>query len=268
LSKAIKLFFIVCLIVILIHIIHATTLDNTIEYKEVSFYSSDLPKEMNGYRIAFITDIHSMSIDHLTEIIDNLNNKSINLLVLGGDYPTSKENLQKTMNTISYINSTDGIFGVEGNHDNYPDLLAAMDKYGINLLSNNGFYIRNNFYLAGVEDLWNRNANIAFATQIALPEDFVLLIAHNPDITMQQKTSEIDLVLCGHTHGGQVRFFGVFAPALIPNIVTDYNQKFMTGWSESRDGIPVYVSNGVGTFLNMSRVFARPQVIMLTLFNE
>ncbi|MDR2699901.1 MAG: metallophosphoesterase [Nitrososphaerota archaeon] len=223
---------------------------------------------MNGYRIAFITDVHSMPIKRLAEITDNLNKKSVDLLVLGGDYPSSKENLRKSMETMSRIISTDGIFGVEGNHDNYTDVLTVMNEYGINMLSNSGLYIQDNFYLAGVEELRNHNASIAVVTQGALPEDFVLLIAHNPDISMQQETGGVDLFLCGHTHGGQITFFGIFGPALIPNFVTDYNQRFMSGWSESRDGTPVYVSNGVGTSFYMPRVFARPQVILITLLNE
>jgi predicted MPP superfamily phosphohydrolase len=171
------------------------------------------------------------------------------------------------METISHIISNDGVFGVEGNHDNPTDLFTVMNAYGINLLSNNGFYIQDNF-LAGVKDLRSRDASIEFATQTALSEDFVLLLTHNPDVTMQQKTLGVDLVLSGHTHGGQVRIFGVFAPALVSNFVTHYDHKFMSGWSESRDGIPVYVSNGVGTLYNLPRVFARPQVILITLFNE
>ncbi len=104
------------------------------------------------------------------------------------------------------------------------------------------------------------------ATTESKRDDFVLLLAHNPDITMRQDTSNVDLTLSGHTHGGHVTFFGLWAPALTWNtVITDYGQRFMSGWAESRDGTPVYVSRGTGTFERTPRVFARPQVILFTL---
>ena len=76
----------------------------------------------------------------------------------------------------------------------------------------------------------------------------------------------VDLALSGHTHGGQAAFLGVWAPALaLRKSITDYGQRFMSRWAESRDGVDVYVSNGAGTFSDVPRMFARPQVILLTL---
>jgi len=140
-----------------------------------------------------------------------------------------------------------------------------METYGITPLPNEGRHIRDNFYLAGVEDI-SRQANISGATENALEDDFILLLAHNPDISMMQNTNGIDLILSGHTHGGQITFFGIWAPYLtFTNHITNYGQRFRSGWSESKDGVPVFVSNGVGEYF--PRVFARPQVIILTLVN-
>jgi len=82
---------------------------------------------------------------------------------------------------------------------------------------------------------------------------------------MVQDTRGIDIILSGHTHGGQITFFGFFAPALLPRVITDYGHHFSSGWSQSRDGTPVYVSNGLGNYQQVLRVFARPQVILITL---
>jgi len=226
----------------------------------------------------------------LREIAKELSSRHIDLLLLGGDFSYSGNlkslpksiyrNLfggssdrrkysilnKKALTILSDIKTTDGLYGVEGNHDNHIELFDAMRQCGITPLSNNGLRIRDGLYLAGLEDMRNRNPSIAAATKNACEKDFVLLLTHNPDVTMQQDTSNVDMTLCGHTHGGQISFFGLWAPVFTINkYVTAYGQKFMSGWSKSRDGSPVYVSNGVGVNHNLPRIYAPPQVILLTL---
>jgi len=252
--------------VVLVHVVSSLTLDKIIEYKNISVYSEKLPAGMDGYKIAFITDTHSMTRQDLKEVVVQLNQMQLDLLLLGGDFPSSEGAPARSMEELSQTVTTDGIYGVEGNHDNYLDLFAAMEQYSIHPLSNDGVYVREHFYLAGVEDLWNRNPDIAVATENAQADDFVLLLAHNPDITMIQDTTAVDLILSGHTHGGQVTFFGVWAPELtMRKSITDYGQRFMSGWAKSRDGAPVFVSRGTGYLSRVPRVFARPQVIVITL---
>ena len=254
-------------IILFTHIIHAFTLDRIVEYTEVSFYSPNLPPRLDGYRIAFIVDTHYMSVGRMTGIVDELNQRELDLLVLGGDFAMIAGGMQMrtALEIFSQIETTDGIYGVEGNHDNYRHLFAAMEAHGMMPLSNSGYHVREGIFIAGVHDLWNRSPNVAAAVEGARPDDFVLLISHNPDVAMQQDTTHVDLILSGHTHGGQITFFGLWAPYLtIFNSITDYGQRFRAGWSESRDGTPVYVSRGVGEYL--PRVFARPQVVIITLW--
>ena len=171
------------------------------------------------------------------------------------------------MEILSTVEAPDGVFGVGGNHDRPTSLFAAMEEYSIVPLSNSGLYVRDHFYLAGTKDLWSRDASIAQAIDGTVPEDFVLLLSHNPDIAMQQDTSGVDLILSGHTHGGQMTFFGVWAPLFtFDTTITEYGQRFRSGWALSKDDVPVYVSNGTGEY--MPRVFSRPQVILITLYCE
>ncbi|MCL2420678.1 MAG: metallophosphoesterase [Defluviitaleaceae bacterium] len=251
----------------LIHIAHAATLDRIIEYKAVTFSSPNIPVEMNGYRIAFVADTHSISASRLKEVVNELNTRHLDLLILGGDFPSTDGAEWRSMEILSQTITADGILGVEGNHDNYADLFAAKEAHGIVPLSNSGVLVRDHFFLAGVEDLWNRNPDIAAAIANAGPDDFVLLVSHNPDVSMRQDTTGVDLILSGHTHGGQITFFGIWAPYFtFRNTITDYGQRFVSGWAKSRDGMPVLVSTGTGEYL--PRVFARPQVILLTLISE
>ncbi len=255
--------------VVAIHMASAFTLDRQIQYLEISYPSAAVPQTLDGYTIAFVTDTHALPAEDLCEVVNRINAFAPDLLVLGGDFPSQGNAPQRSMEILAGVQATDGIYGVEGNHDDYRKLFTAMKQYGITPLSNSGVAIRDCFYLAGVEDLWNRSPDIAMATKDASEEDFVLLLAHNPDVSMRQSTGTVDLILSGHTHGGYINFFGVFAPALSwLNDVTDYGQRFMSGWAKSRDGTDVFVSNGTGYFAHAPRFFARPQVIILTLAHE
>ena len=255
----------IVVLTILAHAVSLFTFDRIIEYKKITFRSPRIPKEMNGYKIAFISDTHAMPVGDLEKVKQELNKWHPDLLLLGGDFPAG-DGAKRIMAKLSQVETTDGIYGVEGNHDNYVNLFAAMEQYSIHPLSNSGARVREHLYIAGVEDLWNRNPSIDEAIRDALPDDFVILVSHNPDITMLQDTTSVDLILSGHTHGGQITLFGLWAPALhFRPGVTKYGQRFMSGWATSRDGIPVYVSNGTGFFERIPRIFARPQVILLTL---
>ena len=259
-NKIINILLALAAIIGAVHIIHALTLDRIMQYVEVPFHSPRWPTHLNGYRIAFITDTHRISDETLQQVVDELNTRNIDLLLLGGDFWA---HYRRSLAVLAQTNTIDGIFGVEGNHDCHIRLFTEMEGHGMTPLSNSGKRIREGFWLAGVEDLWNRQPCISTATQGA-EDNFILLLTHNPDVTMRQDTTAIDLVVSGHTHAGQIRFFGLWAPLFtFTNIITSYGQRFVSGWAESHDGVPVYVSNGTGT--HFPRVFARPQVIILTI---
>lgn len=252
--------------VVLIHSISAVTVDKNIQYLELSYSSESVAPSLDGYTVAFITDTHSLPADELRVVAERVNEYSPDLLLLGGDFPSMGQAPQRSMEILSQVETPDGIYGVEGNHDNYIQLFAAMESSGITPLSNSGVRINDDLYLGGVEDLWNRMPDIDKAIDGAEDDDFVLLVAHNPDITMQQDTTAVDLILSGHTHGGQVTFLGLFAPALaMTTDISDYGQYFMSGWAKSADNTDVFVSNGTGYLTSVPRVFARPQVVLITL---
>jgi len=256
---------VILVLIILIHLAHALTLDRMVQYNEITFSSPNLPIEMDGYRIAFVTDIHLEFEGRLEAIVEELNQRRVDLLLLGGDFTFDSDDLDTTMELLSQIAITDSMFGVEGNHDKYQALFAAMEAHGITPLSNSGLYIRDGFYLAGVEDLWNRNPDVAEAIGGAGPDSFVLLLSHNPDVSMGQDTTGVDLILSGHTHGGQFNLFNRWSIGLDSGVISDYGERFRGGWAESHDGTPVYVCRGVGEYY--PRVFARPEVTLITLFH-
>ena len=267
-SKKVKAFAAISLIIAIIpiiHIVHGVTLGRSIQYVEIDFHSENWPPHLNGYRIAFMTDIHVITDEALRKVVAELNQRNIDLLLLGGDFSMYNAHYQGSIRELSKTITSDGIFGVDGNHDNYNSLFTAMERYGITPLDNSGTHIRDGFYLAGVQDLWNRNPNIAQATHGAYESDFVLLVSHNPDVTMVQPTTGIDLILSGHTHNGQIAFFG-FPMYLLVGHITNYGTRFAYGFAYSADGVPMFTSRGIGVYYAIPRIFARPEVVIFTMY--
>jgi len=255
----------------LIHLTHSITLDRIVTYVEIDFTCENWPAELDGYRIAFMTDFHTITDEDMADVVVELNERSLDLLLLGGDFSSDVfwggTHYQGTVREISQTYTTDGIFGVGGNHDYYISLFRAKEQYGITPLDNSGMQIREGFYLAGVQDMWLRNPNIAEAIVGAEIDDFILLITHNPDVTMMQPTEGIDLILTGHSHGGQITFFG-FPIYLLRGDVTAYRMRFAHGFAYSADDVPVFTSRGVGVYYRWPRVFARPEVVIFTMYSE
>ena len=247
-----------------VHIAHGLTLDKMIHYTEIEFRSETWPSDLDGYRIAFITDMHTIRHENMKKVITELNKRNLDLLLLGGDFSMGGEHYQGTVKEIAQTITTDGIFGAEGNHDDYKRVFAVMEQYGINPLDNNGFWVREGFYIAGVHDMWNRNPDIEMAITNADKDDFVLLISHNPDVSMVQSTVGVDLILSGHTHNGQITLFGI-PLYLLRGSITSYGMRFANGFSVSPDGVPVYTSNGIGDYYTVPRIFARPEVVIFTM---
>ena len=254
-------------IIPVIHIVHSITLDRAVRYIEIEFRSENWPAELDGYRIAFITDKHVLPDEEMRAVAAELNERNIDLLILGGDFSMGNSHYQGTVREIAQISTTDGIFGVDGNHDDYRRLFAAKERYGITPLNNDGMRIRAGFYLAGVHDMWRRNPNIETAVANAAPGDFILLVSHNPDVSMSQPTAGIDLILAGHTHNGQITFFG-FPMYLLRGSITDYGTRFAHGFAYSADGVPVFVSSGIGVYYSIPRIFARPEVVIFTMYSD
>lgn len=258
-----KFILIVAAAVIVIHLFSAIFIDTRLQYKHISYTSSRIPESLSGYRVVFLTDIHNRPLDELETMVERINGESPELVLLGGDFGLRKD-LPECMGVLAGIQAPDGIYGVEGNHDDAAILADAMGEYGMTLLENSGAPVHDGLYIAGLEDLWNRTPDMGSALAEAAADSFVIALAHNPDTSMEIDCSGADLMLSGHTHGGEATFLGLWAPAM--PFVSNYGQRFTSGWCKGKDGLDVFVSRGIGP--HVVRVFARPQVIFLTLYAE
>jgi len=247
-----------------------------LEVKGYTYSGGDVPPAFDGLRIAFVTDIHRSGFfrqGRVERIVGRVNALAPDLILLGGDYVYGGTDYEDDcFQALARLRAPLGVFAALGNHDygaydkNGKDLApvyAAARSAGITLLRNEGLWLHKGearLRLAAVADLQEDLPDLAPAIDDAKPGDLAILVSHNPDYAEQLPPGAVDLVLAGHTHGGQVTFFGLWAPYL----PSDYGQKYRTG-AVSVNGATVIVSNGVGIIFPPLRFFARPQIVVVTL---
>ena len=241
-----------------------------IEVKEVSLVSPDIPHSFDGKRIVFVSDIHNgayFSRERVADLVSQINGLKPDMVILGGDYAArDSPNTSVCFEELRKLQAPLGKYGVLGNHDYWAggvEALQAMNGAGITPLDNSGLWIYSGserIRLGGVADFWQGKPNPLPTINGANLSDYVILVSHNPDYAEELETSRIDIVLSGHTHGGQVSLFGLW----VPYMPSGYGQKYKGGFARTAY-TEVYVTRGIGmTFLPI-RFFARPEITVLTL---
>lgn len=175
-----------------------------------------LPQRFNGFRIVQLSDIHHspfLSIDEIAEAVRRANELKPDLVALTGDYIShSRDYIEGCAQALGALNARHGVFAVLGNHDHWTDaekMTAALTRYGIRVLVNenvqiglDGSYIS----LAGVDDLMVGRDDLPSALRGTSGKEPRILLAHNPAIIREAARAGVDLVLAGHTHGGQINW--------------------------------------------------------------
>ena len=264
------------------HFIESRAL-RTVEYTVVS---PDLPPEFDGTVIVFITDTHQGrwgTFDLRSKVVELTEKEKPDLILFGGDYADKQyykvEALAESMNALS---APLGKFGVPGNHD-YVHLTMEkvmgilQEKGGIVNLTDKGVWLEKNgqrIRLVGTEYVWNRRFPLQFPyykMNDRTEDEFVLLLTHSADLfdrfdPEQQRC--IDLVLSGHSHGGQITFFGLYAPISMLRNRTYLSGRVDVEHYPYNKTTAIITSNGVGTTGVPLRFFAPPQIVKVTLRNS
>lgn len=236
--------------------------------KRIQIPLAKLPRSLDGYRIALVSDIHLgplTGIGHTERIVRSINGMGADLVAIVGDLVDgSVEELGDEAAPLRTLKSRDGAFFVTGNHEYYSgaqEWIEHVRQLGIRPLQNERLEIRG-LDLAGVNDVTGSQFPAAgggpdFAKTLADrdPAKPVVLLAHQPVQATEAAKYKVDLQLSGHTHGGQMVPF---------NYIARLQQPVISGLGDV-DGTQVYVTNGAGFWGPPVRVGAPPDITLVEL---
>jgi uncharacterized protein len=222
-----------------------------------------LAPEHDGLRIGLVTDLHHSEFTSQADIVravDLLMAERPDLVVLGGDYVShqNRRYMEPCAEALGSLAAPNGVFAILGNHDDDRRMPAALARHGFTVLRDRRTSItvnRATLTLAGIR-FWTRQAAEIARVVIGSTHPTILL-AHDPRRLVEAVELAIPVVLSGHTHGGQIVFPLVGAPAARSFPV-------LAGVASSAR-TSMFVSRGVGTVYVPVRVHCPPDVAVLTL---
>jgi predicted MPP superfamily phosphohydrolase len=239
-----------------------------------------LPKTFDGFRLAQLSDIHMSPFStagYIRRCIETTNGLKPDLIVLTGDYIAWDPGAaREVVRELAGLRAPQGIFGCLGNHEeesNIEDYVAGLfAEQGIHILRQQRTPIQlasETVNLIGIDDPrgeteaeWMQDLYRRLHKGLVMPGTVNILLAHEPSDSMFDRAAElgIDLILAGHTHGGQLALVGLRRELNLSRLIYRYTN----GWYQNR-GTKLYVNRGIGTTGFPIRLGARPEITVLEL---
>lgn len=235
-----------------------------IEVRRNSIRSPRIPKAFDGYTILQLSDLHiDMSEDAMAPLAAILREIDYDLSVLTGDYRGQTFGpYEATLAGMSRICAelNKPIYGVLGNHDTIR-MVPGLEQMGVRMLLNENEAVEYNnqrIYFAGVDDAhFYRMDNIEKAASGIPGEAFSILLSHTPEIYQQASHADFDLLLGGHTHGGQICL-----PGGIPITLDSVLPRYMGAGPWKYREMIGYTSVGVGSSVVPVRFNCPPEITL------
>jgi hypothetical protein len=226
--------------------------------------STTLPPRFDGLAILHLSDLHvEMNQGAMRRVVDLVDGLTYDLCVLTGDYRAATFGpFDATLEGLARLRRhlKDPIYAVLGNHDSIR-MVPALEQMGIRMLLNESDALwrgDQRIHLAGVDDAhYYRVDNIEKAAERIPHEDFSILLSHTPEIYRQAAHAGFDLMLSGHTHGGQICL-----PGSIPITLDSHlPRRFGSGaWRYHR--MEGYTSVGAGSCIVPVRLNCPPEITL------
>ena len=244
-------------------------LDEARTFEETDFRLGRCAPGLSGLRIAYLSDLHAghfMTEDDLCRIFERVARDEPDLVLLGGDLvDRHADEILLLGKAFSLLRPPLGVFAVPGNHeyDAEPDLglwKSFLREHGVEILANRGLRLGHNgasLWLAGVDDLTHGRPDLSAALAGAYEKEPIVLLSHHPDMFREASWVGVDLTLAGHTHGGQITFFG--RTPLRHTRLGYWRGRFEV------DGAHLHVGRGAGTTRMPLRIHAPGEVSLIRL---
>jgi len=223
-----------------------------------------LPPALDGLRIGMITDVHHSAVvaaEDVTHAVNQLNEANPDIVVLGGDYVSFFDRgyigpVAELLTPLAH--APHGSFAVLGNHDDEREMPAALTARGFTVLKDQRTAVTikgERLDIAGIR-FWTKTPG-EIAAVLKGTGGTTILLAHDPRRLEEAAALDVQLVLSGHTHGGQV---------LVPALGPIAGRKFpvLAGYA-TQGNTAIFVSRGVGTVYVPVRINCPPDVAVLTL---
>lgn len=244
-----------------------------------SIYEHNLPKEFDGFKIAHISDLHSVPCDGVCEIIAE---NSPNVTVVTGDLVHDDEkDYDKVLQIMEKLTKLSPVYAVTGNHDlwkaNHKKVMMHLESTGIKFLQNEMIELYKNgekIAIFGVNDPFSklpdvieRKIKTAFS-ELPAYDGYKILLFHRANLFDLIKNYGFDLILSGHMHGGQIRLpivGGVCGPT--SGILSESGLLFphYTSGIYNHKNTSMIVNRGIGNTLPIPRFGNPPEVGIITL---
>jgi predicted MPP superfamily phosphohydrolase len=237
--------------------------------ERITVLITGLPPALEGLTIAQLSDLHwgqDVKEGHVAKAVDMALEAHPDLIVLTGDYVThSAYDIADCARELARLTAPKGVYAILGNHDYWTDsriVRAGLEAVGLPVLLNANLRVPvgdADLWLAGVDDVWERHADLDHALAGIPPGAVTVLLAHEPDYADQVVGRGVAMQLSGHSHGGQVRLPRFGAPML-----PAWGRKYPYGLRRVSD-LWLYTNRGVGLVQPAARFNCRPEVAFVQL---
>ena len=232
-----------------------------------------LSQSFSGFKIVQLSDFHGAEL--VTDIVETVREQKPDIIALTGDFITDEGDLPAVEQLVSQLSDICEVYFISGNHDfasgRIAELSDILSSCGVKYLKNEYVTIQRggeSIVLAGVEDP-NSWADLeppdAFLKRVRAehPDDYIVLLGHRNYWMEKYPDLPVELILCGHAHGGIVRIPGVGGLLSTDRtLFPDYEAGMYDNGNYT-----MIVSRGLGNSISVPRLMNRPEILSIELKN-
>lgn len=280
-NKIIKTLLVIFIILILC-VIYLYYQNTQLQVTNYLITDNKIPNDFNNFKIIQISDFHNTKNKRLkNKLVNEIKKQEPDIIVITGDLiDSSKPNLNNAINFIKEINKVADIYFVSGNHEasykNYSELKNELIKNKVTILENETKILEINdskINLIGIEDPvmnpnpYDSDENVIKSSlehQDYNKDNYSILLSHRPEQFNTYVNNNLNLVLTGHAHGGQIRI------PFIGGLVAPNQELFpkYTSGQFTEENTTMIISRGIGNSILPFRINNRPELVIVELSNK